>query len=256
MKAELTQFRVEGLHGRKRIIDLRLENNRAILIGENGTGKSTIVNLIYYLLTRQWRRLKDYQFVLLEAAVSGQTIRITHEEVELLAARQSAHVHGRAGSHFWPRFSERAMREVYDSVSQRVLFDPGFSEADIDIIIDETGATPAVARRMAVELKAAARKKLPKNLSQILEFLNSMQFGQFLYLPTYRRIEQDLKSIFRGIEIEEKVREFRERFKKREQTSFIELVEFGMGDVDKTIQERMARSMCGQLHSMAASQNS
>src|SRR6185437_4056614 len=35
--------------------------------------------------------------------------------------------------------------------------------------------------------------------------------------------------------------EFRERFKKREQTSFIELVEFGMGDVDKTIQERMAR---------------
>jgi predicted ATPase len=241
MKADLTRFRIEGLHGRKRFIDLRLENNRAILIGENGTGKSTIVNLIYYLLTRQWRRLKDYQFVSLEATVSGQSVRLTHDEVDLLAARQSAHVHGRASSHFWGRYSARTVSELYDSMSQRALFDPAFSDADIDVIIEETGATPALARRMAVELKTAARKKLPKNLSQILEFLNTVHFGQFLYLPTYRRIEQDLKSIFRGIEIEEKVREFRERFKKREQTSFIELVEFGMGDVDKTIQERMAR---------------
>jgi hypothetical protein len=86
-----------------------------------------------------------------------------------------------------------------------------------------------------------AREKLPKKLTHIVNVLGSIKFGQFLYLPTYRRIEQDLKSIFRGIEIEEKVREFRERFKKRERTTFIELIEFGMEDVEKTIQARMTQ---------------
>src|SRR3954470_14436635 len=149
MTGDLTRFRIEGLHGGKRSINLHLVNNRAILIGENGTGKSTIVNLVYYLLTRQWRRLKDYQFTLLEATVSGQTIRLTHEEVELLAARQSSHLHART-AHFAPKYySERLWRETYDLVSQRLLFDPSFNEAEIDAIIEETGVTPAVARRMA-----------------------------------------------------------------------------------------------------------
>ena len=68
-----------------------------------------------------------------------------------------------------------------------------------------------------------------------------MKFGQFLYLPTYRRIEKDLKSIFGGVEIEEEVKEFRERLKKQEKTTFIELVEFGMEDVEATIQSRMSQ---------------
>src|SRR5581483_11043821 len=83
--------------------------------------------------------------------------------------------------------------------------------------------------------------KLKKPLAEELKRLESWSFGQFLYLPTYRRIEQDLKSIFRGIEIEEKVREFRERFAKRDRSSFIELVEFGMEDVERTIQVRMSQ---------------
>lgn len=83
--------------------------------------------------------------------------------------------------------------------------------------------------------------KLPSKLAASIEALKGLDFGQFLYLPTYRRIEQDLKSIFRGVEIEDKVREFRERIKKRERLTFIELVEFGMEDVERTIAERMAK---------------
>lgn len=239
MEGRLTRFRIESLHGGNKTIDLHLENNRAVLVGENGTGKSTIVNLVYYLLTGQWRRIKEYQFRSLEAYISGETVQFTHDDIENLAARHSAHLHLHDAT--ITRYSPRVLRDVFETLAQRTLFDPDLSDRDIDILIQESGVPAVTARRLAVELRSSFREKVPKHLLRSLEFLRNLKFGQFLYLPTYRRIEQDLQSIFRGIEIDEKLREFRERFKKRQQTSYIELVEFGMEDVEKTIQGRMAQ---------------
>ena len=46
MSQTLSSFCVTGLHN-SRTIDVRLEDGRLVLIGENGTGKSTFANLIY-----------------------------------------------------------------------------------------------------------------------------------------------------------------------------------------------------------------
>jgi predicted ATPase len=59
MTTALTRFQIDGLHGRKRSIDIPLSDNRLVLIGENGTGKSTVVNLFYHFLTQQWRRVSE-----------------------------------------------------------------------------------------------------------------------------------------------------------------------------------------------------
>jgi hypothetical protein len=64
---------------------------------------------------------------------------------------------------------------------------------------------------------------------------------QVLYLPTYRRIEQDLQSIFPELEVNS--RRFRELFAKKSRRSseggYVELVEFGMEDVELAIQRKM-----------------
>ncbi|HEY1946757.1 MAG TPA: AAA family ATPase [Bryobacteraceae bacterium] len=107
-----------------------------------------------------------------------------------------------------------------------------------------TGISSSAARHLILDFKESESirlKKLKKTVVEATKQLEAWDFGQFLYLPTYRRIEQDLKSIFRGIEIEEKVREFRERLKLRDRSSFMELIEFGMEDVEKTILSRMSQ---------------
>lgn len=233
MPTALTQFQIEGLHGRKQTIDIPIRDNRLVLVGENGTGKSTVANLLYYVLTQQWRRVVEYGFASLQVNTSDSVVRLAHDDVEALAASQSGPLN--AAIRF--KYPHALVREVSKMISQETLFSD--DETLIDRVATVTRTPRSVARQMMFEISESQGPKLKRHLAELAKRLDSWKFGQFLYLPTYRRIEQDLTWIFRGIEIEEKMREFRDRFRKRERSSYIELVEFGMEDVDRTIQSRM-----------------
>ncbi len=90
MQAQLKRFCVVGLHDR-RTIDVHIEDNKLILVGENGTGKSTFANLIYFFLTRQWRRLHEYRFEVIEASLGDVFFSVTPSEMDAyFAARKES----------------------------------------------------------------------------------------------------------------------------------------------------------------------
>jgi predicted ATPase len=236
MPTALTQFQIEGLHGRNRTIDIPLRDNRLVLVGENGTGKSTVANILYYVLTQQWRRLVDYRFNSIQVRSADSQVRVSHEDVEALIAYKSRPF----SSELRQRYPPHVLREITRVIVNESVFLGSTEDSVVEQIAEMTSSTRARARQIVFEINDTHGAKLKKPLVEELKKLESWSLGQFLYLPTYRRIEQDFKSIF-GVEIEEKVREFRERFRKREQSTFIELIEFGMEDVDRTIQSRMAQ---------------
>ena len=81
MSLQLTRFAVFGLHG-KFDIDIPIFDNRLILVGVNGLGKTTVVNLIYFLLTAQWGRLLESEFVSIAIQLNGQDMEISRQDIQ------------------------------------------------------------------------------------------------------------------------------------------------------------------------------
>jgi len=149
---KITEFAIRGLYG-QRNITIPIRDNRVVLVGVNGLGKTTIINLLYFFLSRQWRRISEYEF-------SEISLKVEEKQIT-------------------------------------------FSKKDVE-------------------------SALLLNLRQKEEYLKTHLEGQILYLPTYRRIEKELETIFPELD------EYIGR-RNHHNTEFVELIEFGMRDVDQKI---------------------
>ena len=228
-------FKASGLRGSKTMY-VRLEDNKLVLVDENRTGESAFVNLMYYFLTKQWNRLQEYRFSSLEAQFGDHELVLTPEHLEQhLETRQQhfAFMQFARGS----KSARIAVERVMDLTLQG-------SPEEAREATERLAAELHIPSRMARELLHKYEKDTksrPTHVQTLAKRLSELAEGQFLYLPTYRRIEQDLRSIFRGVDVETELRKFRERLERRGGAPYLELVEFGMEDVEQTIAQRMAQ---------------
>ena len=220
MPLQLAKFTVSNLHGQKDVhVDLR--DNKVILVGENGSGKSTIVNLLYYCLTRQFHRASAYRFDYVELDLNNEIFRLSKDEMIQAKPSEPMHLSAR-----WDRKYKQIATTVPPSVLRDALDDDLLSET-----LAERFDVPADFIRYVTKHFVDERES--ENLVRFADALTSCKDIQFLYLPTYRRIEQDLQSIFRKSSID--VDELSIALSKGAEDTYVELVHFGMEDVDRKI---------------------
>lgn len=229
MPTSLTAFRVIGLHDRK-TISVKIDDNNLILVGENGSGKSTLANLIYYFLSKQWPRLREYRFHRIEVELGGRTILLSSEQldehVQLIDEREQ----------LFPRaFQQRlnaALRRMPNLRLDSLIEDNRLLRS----LASEAGVPMSAARELAVYYSHQSPRK-PTAVDEIEKGISAAISEVFLYLPTYRRIEHDLQSIFRGGSVD--MDDLRKSLITVGSQAYVELIHFGMEDVNQTIQARM-----------------
>jgi len=235
MTFNLQRFRIEGLHG-TRTIDIPITDNKLILVGENGAGKSTVANFIYFFLTRQWWRMWQYQFDSLSVVMNNREFNITKTEITI-PSEEFLHLTRRA-----PSASSRALRDLRNYMVHRT----GEDSVSLEILLSfiQESEIPLSVLRQIIERENDMFSLKIKEYSTYLqsEFLDQ----QVLYLPTYRRIEKELEAILQKGQYEDA------RYRRTsaleqpiltdpDETDFIELVEFGMKDVEQRIDQTMSR---------------
>lgn len=230
----LTRFEVELLHGR-RTIKIPIEDNKLILVGENGSGKTTIISLLYFFLSRQWSRLQPYNFKSLTVTLNNQVLCVSQED--LRSARLSPDALKRLRRF---RFSDPRMSEKLNDVLMTLILEkPILDKRRIWQLQQEFGISESLLFEL---LSSFDQAQLPfaesEKLGQVDAVLKNEMKGIVLYLPTYRRIEQDLKNIFPSSDVEKLIEQMEEAARPTNR-SFIELVEFGMKDVDRQITSKM-----------------
>ena len=76
----ISKFEISNLFGTKNI-SLSISENAIILVGPNGIGKSSVANIFYFFMSRQWSRLLEYSFSELSIQIDNQTIVARREDI-------------------------------------------------------------------------------------------------------------------------------------------------------------------------------
>ena len=229
MSNSLERIQIIGLHGNKKV-DIRVSDNTLILVGENGSGKTTILRILFYFLSGNWLPLFQFRFDDITATIDGVEHKVTKKELV---------------KNFKKIADRRLLRDLPSSVQFKIreLIETGQSDLVLKELqkMSEYYGIPLelIMNRIETleEVSEVPNKKFKEDIDKIREAISA----QILYLPTYRRIERELSSIFEEIGPEE-FRRKKDRFRQREtDESFIELVEFGMKDVQKAIDRELGK---------------
>lgn len=224
MKCNIISIEIIGLYGVRDFL-VHFNNNRLIIVGENGSGKTTISRIIYATLSCNWDLLRTYPFEKITLNFSDESIEIS-----------SSVINGIFGAPDIERFEyfmdRRSYKRNFDGFISAILEvkkqyeHNNFSE---DKIIDNRFHFHIPYEYIADVIKDS-------NITTLYELTNRIQEkfkSKILYLPTYRRIEEQLKTIFPDVDSD-----VWEKSRKRVNTDkVVELVEFGMDDVVSLVKE-------------------
>lgn len=245
------EIEIIGLFG-ETDVKIPVLDNRLILVGYNGIGKSTILNIFYYFISQQWYKLQEQDFESISIKLKKKNIKLNVTQAELIEYLET-HRRTRRGAKQGYRASPSMLRHTRElltrsnrSSSKHTVHRPSSSyRSDIEMISEAFDIPLRQAEQLVREVRHLTQRemefdsKAQNNIADVDEFLSENLQGRILYLPTYRRIEKDIKTVFPEIEDELQSKLKRSRRENFRSETYIELVQFGMEDVKENIANRL-----------------
>lgn len=208
-------------------VDLLFENDVNIFLGENGMGKTTILNCLYAVLSGRLEKLDNIVFEKIQ-------IKFTNNE-ELLLERKDLMRYLEENVYDTPRYRRMRHANLGNIFSEKekeelknIAFESSLDFEDVKnyvIRVSEVyGISLGMARREIERyIFALIRPDEYGDEKKAIEFKKKVEElveEEVLYFPTYRRIEEDMSKL--GLDVD------KDNVKNR-------LIQFGMSDVEKRI---------------------
>ncbi len=228
-ETNLERITIIGLFGRYNI-DIPFNKQVNIFIGENGLGKTTILNCIYFVLEKKFSRLANMQFseIKIKFKKEKQIYTITLEDIREYNKVKDGN------SYRYIMGQDMYINETIERIMGRYQYE----DYDLDMKLNMEQIAFELARRLDFPLSMARnqvmryitdrrieyksnRRGNRNNVEELGKAISRNVSHRIIYLPTYRRIEDDFTSL--NIRSEE--------FNKTEQ-----LIRFGMSDVQNSIE--------------------
>jgi energy-coupling factor transporter ATP-binding protein EcfA2 len=242
MKYELTNIKIKKLFGEKNY-DIYLKDNRLVIFAENGSGKTNIINIIAYFLSKEWGRLLSFPFESIECTINEKIYKFDRNDYE-------RNINNENFKEFLKKNNVVFREEIYYILNQIninslktsnfafdqisfILNDSGYNDDDNKINFDLSDSNLIAIRNEMEKLYL-----LYMNKGQFLNNndFNTLNFYPILLLPTYRKIEKDFHHLMEIISGEIK-------FKALENNLITEVVKYGMGDIISMIESYSLKNL-------------
>lgn len=232
-----TKFEIKGLFG-DRDVSLPIENDALILVGPNGIGKSSVTNIFYFFVSRQWSRLAECDFSEVAIWFGDEEIRAARVDITGLSQLDKITKDFSPSSRISSYLDKLRDESLLEDFISNKKMGPQTREKISDILaipVDEVRYLQSSLRRRFSTLSDDDLFSTPR--VNVEGLLAQRLPGRALYLPTYRRIEKDLKDIFPDLEdrLRSSVRPGTSLTLTRSAKHYVDLVSFGMEDVRSSI---------------------
>ncbi|CNJ06816.1 AAA family ATPase [Yersinia bercovieri] len=220
----LSHFEIIGLHGYK---NLRLEFTglATIIVAENGTGKTTLLNALNNILTCNFKNLSTLNFNSIRIKFTdGDDFFVKKEELSYCEDEEiiklAEYTRGRYSAEEILAF---IIDDKVDTIEksrffQDVYLRSPYTRTSFDIFIEK------------IKADIGNNNNIP-SLSLIKKIKEKLTGIEIIYLPTYRRVEKTFKINPIESDIDAKNRH---RFGRLERQRYDQIA-FGLSDVEKTL---------------------
>jgi predicted ATPase len=193
--SNLKSFSINGLFGYKDI-KIPFDKQAAIFIAENGSGKTTILNALYYSISCKFHKLRNIEFESIVLGFdSGVSVTIDRSDLDKFDQDDSFEIISLIKSFLAPKSAltfktlvtraqmSDAPHIIYQELEEFCQWHsvPGqYFDSLMESIITS---------------KTNNQSKQKNDLEKTFQIIQGNLNRSILYFPTYRRIEEDLKSL-------------------------------------------------------------
>ncbi|MGR8963744.1 AAA family ATPase [Rhizobium leguminosarum] len=217
----ITSFTVYSLLG-NRDYTLRIRPGASIIVGPNGAGKSNFLNILYLVMSRQWARLADYSFDRIVVKANGESVEFNKDdllEITSLIGESSRY------KAFYTYLIENNRFGAFMAADAISFAERKFYSEMFKIPTSGVGNFHS---RLKEEMNDA------ENFIALESFIERLGLGPILYMPTYRRIEKDLRG-FVPDSYSRRLETYEVPEPPTKSPAFIEVISAGMDDVKSLI---------------------
>ena len=221
-RTAIGEISILGLFGKENVT-LRFDKTVNIFIGENGLGKTTILNCLYFILHGEYEKLVSIPFsqIIMKFKDNKENI-ISKADVISYVDKSSSNRRYRY-SEIFPYIEELINQYANNNAA---LHDEDFQDLIIVHLAKRFGVPYPQAQMVVLSYLSSNNSKLKGDAQKVKglrEQISNIIEERIIYLTTYRRIEKDYSEYF-TVE--------KERFRNVETDI---LIRFGMKDVTKSI---------------------
>lgn len=235
----IKRFEIEELFGIYNV-NIPFKDNINIFVGENGLGKTTILNALNYVIQGDSESLAAIEFKKMILTLGNDAkIVIIHDDLmnNNISIRDRNRLYHYLPNDDYSYIAQRIMLEVLKEKTPNMLDDKITREKIYDRIVRKYryDLPPSILEK--IYNSVLKDKNFEKELKDSWEYKiydYMKKWDRIIYLPTYRRIEEDFNSYIENIPDKDYYR----KDKKKRNFSYLQ---FGMDDVQESID--MACSM-------------